>query len=187
MNFPIFETKINSKLREFVPFWSNCYIDPREKFYTTTLNKNKLIANDIRLLFEWKNGGKLSRIKAKIVDSIIGKINIVNKLKENFNQDIFDNEFCFIKGAIWKIFLLHVINQKKFPIFDQHVYRSYCFLTEGKIKEIPYVNAAKEKFYFDIYVNFFNELVAKGVNRKKLDEALWAFGKFLKTPYGNKV
>ena len=45
------------------------------------------------------------------------------------------------------------------------------------------------KFYFEDYVEFFNELANKNkdVSRKKLDEALWAFGKFLKTPYGKRV
>jgi len=37
-----------------------------------------------------------------------------------------------------------------------------------------------------IHHHFFNKLVI-GISRKKLDEALWAFGKFLKTPYGGKI
>ena len=197
MNFPIIKLTNNTSLERFIQFWSNFYIDPKEKRYTKIIEREKsygksiakdtLTAKDIMILYEWKNGGKFSKAKAQIVESIIAKIKVVNELKTSFSQDNFNKEFAFMRGVIWKIFLLHIIKQNRFPIFDQNVCRSYYFLVEGKRKEIPYANAKKEKFYFDSYISFFNKLSGKGINRKEIDEALWAFGKFLKSLYGKKI
>jgi hypothetical protein len=170
---------------EFVRFWSSCYDygSLKENLYLRAIRKKPMSLQDLEGLFEWKNGGRLSEKKKKGLKKITDKMVLINKLKSKFNFDVFRKEFNFISGAIWKIFLLHVIAPDKYPIFDQHVYRAFCFLTEGSIKEIPKRNADKERFYFEEYLVFFNELSAKGVSRKKTDEALWAFGKFLKTPY----
>jgi hypothetical protein len=183
MKFLTFKINRYPGLKEFVQFWSKRYIDPRERLYAAGINKDKFSPKDLKVLFEWKNGGKLSKKKMELVESIIDKISVVNSLREKYSQAIFNSEFRFIKGAIWRIFLLHLINQNKFPVLDQHVYRAYNFLTKGKIKEIPSSNLAKINYYNNVYINFFNGLVGMGVDRKRLDEALWAFGKYLKTPY----
>jgi hypothetical protein len=55
------------------------------------------------------------------------------------------------------------------------------------LKEIPATNKDKEKLYFGGYVSFFDGLADENVTRKKIDEALWSFGKFLKTKYAHKM
>lgn len=173
-------------LKGFVECWSSFYNYSSESYYVPIVGKKRFSKDDLSKLFEWKNGGKLAKKKQKAFDSIIAKIDRINTLKANFCFDTFLKEFSFVKGMIWKMFLLHVIQPDSYPIFDQHVYRAYLFIAKNQRAEIP-DNKHKQDVYFKEYAPFFNELVSKGVSRKKLDEALWAFGKFLKTPYGRKI
>ena len=185
MNFTILSNS-TVKPKEFVDFWSAFYSYALEEYYTPIIEKKRFSKDDLSRLFEWKNGGKLAKKKQKALDSIIAKIDRINVLKVNFCFDTFLKEFSFVKGIIWKMFLLHVIQPDSYPIFDQHVYRAYLFIAKNQRAEIP-DNKRKQDVYFKEYAPFFNELAGKGVSRKKLDEALWAFGKFLKTPYGSKI
>jgi hypothetical protein len=185
MNFTIL-TKNTVKPREFVDFWSSFYNYLFEDSYALIVGKKRFMEADLAKLFEWKNGGKLAQKKKKALESIIDKIDQINALKTKFCIDTFLKEFSFVKGAIWKTFLLHIIQPDSFPIFDQHVYRAYLFIVKNKRGEIP-DNKRKQDVYFSEYVPFFNGLAGNGVSRKKLDEALWSFGKFLKTPYGGKI
>lgn len=121
-----------------------------------------------------------------MVQEIVNKLRVINGLKSEFCLDAFQNEFHFINGVIWKIYLLHIIAPSKYPIFDQHVCRAFYFISKNQKKEIPERNKDKEMIYFDEYIDFFNRL-SKEISRKKLDEALWAFGKFLKTSYGKNI
>ena len=185
MNFPILINK-EVKTKDFVDFWSGFYNYSFESYYVPIVGKKRFSKDDLSKLFEWKNGGKLAKKKQKALDSIIAKIDKINALKANFCIDTFLKEFSFVKGTIWKMFLLHVIQPDSYPIFDQHVYRAYLFIVKHQRGEIP-DNKRKQDVYFKEYAPFFNELTSRGVSRKKLDEALWAFGKFLKTPYGSKI
>lgn len=173
---------------EFIQFWSSLYNYPKENLYTNRIEKQKFTPEDIEKLFEWKNGSSLSQKKKESLKKIISKIHIINQLKLNFNIDTFLREFNEI-SAIWKIFLLHITVPQNYPIFDQHVYRAFYFLQNNQVKDIPSINATKEKIYFNEYEKFFNSLAHTHteVNRKKIDEALWAFGKFIKTDYGKSV
>ena len=185
MNFTILYNS-TVKLKEFVGFWNAFYSYSLEEYYTPIIEKKRFSKDDLLKLFEWKNGGKLAKKKQKALDSIIAKIDRINALKANFCFDTFLKEFSFVKGMIWKMFLLHVIQPDSYPIFDQHVYRAYLFIAKNQRGEIP-DNKRKQDVYFKEYAPFFNKLAGKGISRKKLDEALWAFGKFLKTPYGGKI
>ena len=173
--------------KEFITFWSSFYNYPLEELYINRISKNQFSSNDLTKLFEWKNGSRLSAKKQKTFQKIINKLDVINDLKKEFSLNIFQDKFKFIKGIIWKIYLLHLIAPSEYPIFDQHVCRALYFITKNQKKEIPSQNRVKEKLYFDEYVTFFNKLSEGGVSRKKLDEALWAFGKFLKTSYGKKI
>lgn len=172
----------------FVEFWSKFYAYPQEQLYSERIEKNELNADDIERLFKWKNGRNLSQKKeASLQGNVIEKLEVINRLKSNFDIDTFKREFQQV-SAIWKIFLLHAIAPQKYPIFDQHVYRAYYFLRYNTLKEIPSYNPKKEKIYFEEYVPFFDSLSNEnGLPRKKLDEALWLFGRFLKTEYGKAL
>jgi hypothetical protein len=73
-----------------------------------------------------------------------------------------------------------LISPKTYPIFDQHVCRAYYYIEKKTLQEIPNNDHEKEELYFSEYLHFFNRLSREGIDRKSLDEALWAFGKYLK-------
>lgn len=188
MKFPKLSFDREISFVEFVQFWSGFYNYRLEHHYSERISKDKFTGDDITKLFEWKNGGRLSQKKQASLETIINKLAIINELKSNFCLSTFRREFSKL-SAIWKIYLLHVIAPQSYPIFDQHVCRAFYFLSENQVKEIPSNNVAKENLYFKEYVKFFNRLSNKNkeVSRKKIDEALWAFGKFLKTNYGKAI
>jgi len=174
-------------LKEFISVWSSFYNYSREELYVSRINKKQFTKNDLISLFEWKNGSRLAKNKEKALRPIIAKIDDINRLKTDFSLDDFLEQFKFVRGLIWKTYLLHIIFPEKYPIFDQNVYRAYFYIVRNCRAEMPIDNKKKEEFYFSEYIDFFNKLVKEGVSKKKLDEALWAFGKFLKTQYGKKI
>ncbi len=109
----------------------------------------------------------------------------INELRkqEQVDAESFLREFSHV-SAIWRIMLLHIVSPNEYPIFDVHVWRAYNYLNKGERKELPSNNLTKIELYKKEYLPFFNELSpkTKEPNRKSVDEALWAFGKFLK-PY----
>jgi len=155
--------------------------------YNRRIDKTQFSENDLAELFKWKNGSTLSQKKQKSLQTIVDKLKIINRLKKEFRVEIFLKEFKIIKGTIWKIFLLHIICPAKYPIFDQHVCRAFYFISQNKKQEIPIRSADVEKLYFEQYAPFFNDILKYSIKQKKLDEALWSFGKFLKTPYGKRL
>lgn len=186
MKFAKLSFNWTSSLQDFIQFWGDLYFDRNEKLYFDRIKKDQFTIDDIEKLFEWKNGTPLSQKKKNSLKNITKKIHIINKLKIDFSLNIFNNEFVVI-SSIWKIYLLHLISPNNYPMLDQHVYRAYYFLTENRREEIPTINQKKEDFYFNRYIPFFNDLALNDLPRKKIDESLWAFGKFLKTKYGNRI
>lgn len=186
MNFPKLSFEWETAVHDFIEFWSAFYNYPKEHLYSERIQKSEFRDDDIEKFFEWKNGTPLSQKKKASLKRISDKIHIINRLKADFDIETFEKEFHSI-AAIWKIYLLHLIVPQTYPIFDQHVCRAFYLLTENKLKEIPITNKSKEILYFRHYVGFFSSLANGRILRKKIDEALWAFGKFLKTEYGKKV
>ncbi|KAB3531059.1 hypothetical protein F8154_13370 [Alkaliphilus pronyensis] len=82
-------------------------------------------------------------------------------------------------GFIWTLFVLHSFYPKVYPLFDQHVFRTYRYIvTNGD--DCPNL-AHNEWSSYVSYRNFFVKCVEKlNVDYWKLDKAFWAFGKNLK-------
>jgi len=186
MFIPFVNLKSKADIQEFIDKWKKFYPAPQENLYKINIQKKIFSAEDVTDLFIWKNGRKLSKVKRNsIKEKIIAKLDIINALKINFDMNTFKSEFKNV-SSIWKIFLLHIIKPDLYPIFDQHVCRAYYYIEEKTLQEIPDNNLFKEKLYFEKYLGFFNRLAAYGFERKELDEALWAFGKYLKDKKGKK-
>jgi hypothetical protein len=174
------DLKSKTDIQKFVKKWKKFYRYPRENLYKNNIQKSKFDEGDLINLYIWKNGGNLSELKrTSLTENIIRKLDVINELKSDFDIDKFESEFKDV-SAIWKIYLLHLIAPGDYPIFDQHVCRAYYYIEKKKIEEIPQNNRNKEEIYFHEYLHFFNRLAAEGIDRKELDEALWAFGKYLK-------
>lgn len=73
------------------------------------------------------------------------------------------------------------ILDKVFPIYDQHVHRAMAHLQGWTELEIPKSNKKKIEIYLEEYLDFYNSF--KGLPHKKVDEALWSYGKFLTLGY----
>jgi len=185
MNFVIL-TKEVVDINKFVKFWSGFYFDRQENRYFDAINQTFFKRDSLLALFEWKNGSRLSAYKLKSFENkICSKIEIINYFKNdsNFNIKSFLAEFSNV-SVIWKIFLLHIIKPNKYSIFDQHVYRAYYFIENSQVRELVNDEKEKERVYFEEYCDFIENIQSEcNLPLKKIDEALWAFGKFLKSNY----
>ncbi len=190
MNLLHFEITQSKDLNDFVRYWSKLYSYSNEKIYSDTIIKNELEEDDIRELFKWKNGMRLSDLKQKsLEEKIISKLAEINNFKTSNDFDIvaFQKKFNNL-SAVWKIFLLHIIKPNLYPIYDQHIHRSFLFIHKEEFSTISNDNISnkeKEQFYFDRYLKFIE--ANKIDNLKKLDEAFFAFGQFLNTKNYKKI
>jgi hypothetical protein len=127
---------------------------------------------------------RLSDLKQKSLEqNILRKLHMINWFKSNENVDLenFRKEFNTL-STVWKIFLLHIIKPNQYPIYDQHIHRTFLFIHERDHTNLSntYINNKdKETFYFKEYLPFIKNNNIKDI--KKLDEAFFAFGQFLNT------
>ena len=179
-----FEITKSNDINTFITFWSQLYSYSNEAIYKKNISKKVFDTESIQELFIWKNGMRLSDLKQKSLnDKIISKLEVINylKSKDEFELDLFNYQFKIL-SAVWKIFLLHIIQPKKFPIYDQHIHRTFLFIHKKEFSNLSNTsikNKQKEAFYFNEYLPFIDENEIK--NLKKLDEAFFAFGQFLNT------
>ena len=164
-----FHIKLKSE-REFVRYWSSKYSYSAEEKYTVNIGK-PLTSASLRILFEWKNG---SAISTKKVSSICANYPLV------FIGDIPDRYLNHKQagGAIWNIFYLHCLDPKRWPIFDQHAFRAMRYLRTAQTQEI----GSSKKQVYSVYVNEYIPFLSLFEERdsRRLDKALFAFGRFLK-------
>ena len=167
---------------DFVDFWAAQYNYPFDNLYLDNINRNQFELIHIQQLYEWKNGMTLSSLKGRSLEKqILNNIDIVNGLKVKFDNQIFIKEFGDV-STIWQIFLKHIIMPSNYPIFDMHVYRSFkYFELREKDARLPYSDDRRLQIYEKEYCPFYSGLENLCIKNtsKKLDEALWAFGKFL--------
>lgn len=170
----------------FVNHWEKAYayLDDNQDYDTYLVNRDVSFAFDkanLFRLFAWKNktGDKLNAKKEKTVDGLIGKLVELNQLRERWDDSLFNKHFGEI-SAIWQTFLMHIIQPDRFPIFDQHVYRAFTYLQTSQAEELKGTTKLKLTYY-DQYRLFFDSIRNQsGCDARKLDRALWAFGKFIK-------
>ncbi len=191
VKFPILQFGEISDLKSFVDFWSKFY-ERRfdEELYNPFIIKPYFEDDDIQKLYKWKNGMTLSARKDEsLTHKILVERDTINnfKLESNFKIDNFKTKFSHI-SLVWQVFLLHIINPAKFPIYDQHVHRAYNFIHELEYRGINFAdltNKAKEEFYFEKYLTFVSN--RGDIDLKIFDEAMWSFGKFLSTKWNLRV
>ena len=178
--FPILTNRQSGSLQEFISFWSKLYVYDNavlyERIHNTTLSEN-----DLKDLYKWKNGMKLSQAKEKSLNTkIISRLETVNNLRaaSNFDLEYFLKEFKQV-SVVWKVFLLHILKPNRFPIYDQHVHRAYRFINNQSSNGIKASmnESVKLKFYFEEYYPFVRQ--SKITDLKKMDEAFFAFGQFI--------
>jgi hypothetical protein len=169
--------------REFIKFWSQFYDDskhPDEEFYYPYINDLSK-KDSLNKLWLWKMDCRFYRIHHRKVvlinkskDIIINFRNFKPRFEDlcNFSRKIFST------GIVYQVFLMHICRPEEYPIFDQHVFRAFIFLTRKKIVDIPkdiqdYLNY--RKFVFQIQKKY-------KIKLRDIDKALMAFGQFLNNP-----
>ena len=179
-----FQQNNDNDLLDFIIFWSKQYSFSNEAIYSKSIAKKEFTVTDIQNLYVWKNGMILSDLKQKSLDEKIkSKLKLINELKayDHLDLKIFSNEFKNLT-AVWKIFLLHIIKPNTYPIYDQHIHRTFLYIHKedfSNISNTSITNKAKEQFYFESYLPFIEQSNVKDL--KQLDEAFFAFGQFLNT------
>jgi hypothetical protein len=166
-----FEFSITNPLaNDFIRYWSNFYDYPDNWKYEQNIGR-ALTPQSVQLLYEWKNGGKMSEAKSRSVSENYPTCPPEFPEKRYLSAD--DSG-----GAIWNIFYLHLTDREKWPIFDQHAYRSMKFIQCGKIQQIPSNKRRIYEIYQREYIPFFNSLVED--DKRIVDKALFSCGRFLK-------
>jgi hypothetical protein len=173
-----------ANLNDFVALWSPSYSYKNESKYKNHISTALEKENSFLELFKWKNGTGDS-IAGRKKDGVLkywDKVEVLRDLKLNFDWNVFEKEFKpHKKSTIWRLFLLHMMNPNEFPIFDQHVFRSYRFFTNGVIDEIPSYSNTIYQAYKDEYQPWFNNLKSQfNGSPKKMDESFFSFGQMLK-------
>ncbi len=172
--------------QEFINFWKEYYYDPQnqdKKYYFPHLRKRVFKSEDVICLLKWKLQNTYhfhSKRYKELVNKYINQINnFKNNKNINFNDFLTEVAEKFSKQLPIKIFILHICQPNKFPIIDQHTYRSFIFLTENKIikGQIPY-NADLDEY--QKFRKFIFKIQRKtDINLRHIDRGLMVFGSFL--------
>lgn len=179
MRFRTIEWK-DADRQEFVRFWADRYRDRNEHLYLQHIG-GPLTADAVWDLFTWKNGGNLTGGQQRSVqNNYIARLDELDDLPPDLDGAEFLQRWAR-GGAIWRIFWLHCWSPRRFPIYDQHVYRAAAQICEWAEAEISESDAVKVATYFELYLPFWREL---GINTREADQALWTLGKFLKAENG---
>lgn len=176
-------------IEEFISFWRQYYDEGKypDKKYESNLNKNGLLDEDgIKYLWEWKNGNPLSKKKQLVIKKTIEKLADLNNFRKldritsDGAKSLWEIAGQITNGFVWRIFVLHMARPQVFPIFDQHVFRAFTYLTTGEIPE----KMTRELKNYDAYRKFFFSVVDQSKKEdREVDQALMAFGQYLQS-YG---
>lgn len=177
------------EIKEFIDCWEKFYnrkkYDPKTYFTNLKITDSgyeKLTEDNISILLKWKDKQHFSKDKIK---KIIDKINDINNFR--FGK-ITEQEFptFFPKGdGIWDVFIKHIAKPIEFPLYDQHVFRSYRFHNCVGKNEIKESYPDYKNYFSSIYKSYYDKEkfeanIQTVKNMKKIDNALMAYGKFLK-------
>ena len=170
----------------FIDFWEQYYFDDQydDKAYDKCIRGRGNEDDRIIKLFTWKNGRKLSRAKEASIRAhfIDGR----EFPEDGSNEALIAYLARDTGGVIFRVFWLHCNDPEKFPIFDRRAYDAMTHILGWKdrsvLSELSYEKQAA--IYVDHYRPFFKGLCIR--EPRRLDRALWAFGKFLDT-YGEML
>lgn len=197
------------KSKRFIDCWNEYYPPDKTKVFNSNevinyrkeLNIGKKLTEvNLKRLLRWKDSRRLTEKilsgpkignKNEKVGKVIKKLKVINDFrfdKISESEFIKETKEVFSTGIVWQVFLFHIARPSEYPIADQNVF--LAFSTQKK-KVIPkdwkgYIGY--KDYFFEISIS------AKIINRKpkwnecnegivsklkKVDNALFAFGKFL--------
>lgn len=160
---------------EFVNYWSPGYQYVLEDLYEQNIGKDKT-EERVLSLYRWKNGKNLSQSKLLSIEE--NYFPYIEAARLNTKEEGIQRFNALNGGSIWDIFSLHIDNPEVFPIFDQHTFRAFHYLTQGEIQELPKGREQIRDIYFNKFIPFLAQF--EGIDNRKVDKALFTFGRFLK-------
>jgi len=166
----------------FIEFWQQLYIDNNltdQKLYYPYIKDLK--GGFLDNLWLWKGGARFYRINRAAIERMKQYIEEIREFRKNDpGIDVlyeFSGKF-FRSGVVYRVFFMHICCPSEYPIFDQHVFRAFIFLTTGKIIKTPRnMEEYKEyrKFVFKLHKKY-------QIGLRDIDKALMSFGQFLNNP-----
>lgn len=151
-----------------------------ESKYKQNIGVREFKPSNLIELFHWKNGMPLKGSGGKeksLHQKVLKKISIINDYKRLPNVDLrnFNTDFGDI-SAVWRIFLLHTIKPHVYPIYDQHIHRTYNYIHNIEWRTINSTLSDKKKldFYFNTYLPYVKSLDVPDL--KAMDEAFLLLG-----------
>jgi len=189
---PYYKLYSRCSAQEFVEFWQQFYHSRiPDEVYQANLNAGaELTRENVSLLWRWKNeryGSPLIKPTQAILEDInrFRKLEHIDGAKE---REFWQLVATITHGIVWQVFVFHMARPQDYPIFDQHVMRAYLVLTTGYLRRNPREVGAPCRNYewfssaYGGYRSFFFHLVKEAgfPELKKVDCALWAFGRHLK-------
>jgi len=158
--------------------------------YQANLNLgSELTVENVSLLWRWKNQRYGSPFTGP-TQQILGDINAFRRLGsagEQEEREFWERAYGISPRIVWQVFLFHMARPDDYPIFDRHVMRAYIAITTGYLRlnpgEASMLCRSYDRFCstYGGYKGFFLQLVAEtGFPPKKVDRALWAFGRHLR-------
>ena len=182
-NLFIIQKQSCGSMPEFISHWRALYSYFDDNRYRQNIDKNEFTVLNLEELFHWKNGMKLSSGKEKsLQENILNHVVLINQYKKSSSIDLgkFNADFKDV-SAVWRIFLLHTIKPTIYPIYDQHIHRTFNFIHNLNWQSVNNTIPKKIKldFYYNTYLPYVQNLGV--INLKAMDEAFFAFGQFLNT------
>lgn len=175
--------------KDFIKLWLPLYDDKNQNLYDENIDRGYKDRNAFDSLFAWKNNQlRLSQNKRNALDYFWEELQKI--IKNDYPDYIESNPLSVLqklghdRGAIWRIFTLHIWKPDLWPIYDQHVHRAMMYIktnTLDKENEIPSSHKKKLLKYIEEYCPFFNSFCSMDFSKSDVDKSLWSFGKFLKT------
>jgi len=172
-------------LCEFIKFWSQFYNDSQNSdknlYYPYISNEGILRGDALDKLWLWKMGEYFFGIfQEQVRLTKEKKEDILEFRKSNPDYEVlynFSRKF-FPAGLIYPIFLMHICKPEEYPIFDQHVFRAFSFITRKEMIDRP--ESIKDywryrDFVFSVHKNY-------EISLREIDKGLMAFGQFLTNP-----
>jgi hypothetical protein len=184
-NLYIIQKQPCDSMTEFIGHWRKLYSYFDDNRYKQNIDKKEFTELNLEELFHWKNGMTLKGSGGKeksLNEKILKRTDIINQYKKFQTIDLnqFNDEFSDL-SAVWRIFLLHTIKPTTYPIYDQHIHRTFNYIHNLNWQSINNTipNKTKLDFYYNTYLPYVQNLGVTDL--KAMDEAFFAFGQFLNT------
>jgi hypothetical protein len=164
--------------QQFVQYWAQFYDYEDAGLYSPNIGQPPT-PERLKALFRWKMGARFfdtqwPGIEKHFIARLDEALAFPSDISHEMALGLFPNG-----GPVYRIFWMHCLQPNRFPIYDQHVHRAMNKLQGVDHRElITHTARAQIKQYTKRYLPFW-ETHFTGLDLRKVDKALWAFGRFI--------